>query len=136
MRVLKRGKMTPSLVRSLKGNGLLALLVDRPACGEGVRVRFFGEDIEVPSGPARLALRSGAKIVPAAFARIRPSDPAVAVLTDFTVEHERTGDMNVDIQSVMQAVMGAHERFIRAHPDQWYMFRELWTGRRAPGAVT
>ena len=22
--------------------------------------------------------------------------------------------------------MDAHERFIRQHPDQWYMFREMW----------
>lgn len=126
MQVLKMERAAPSLVRCLKRNGLLALLIDRPMDGDGVAVTFFGEEVKVPRGPARLALRTGATLVPAAFARVHPRSPAVQILTDFGIEHTPAGDEEEDIRNLTQSLMTAHERFIREHPDQWYMFREMW----------
>jgi KDO2-lipid IV(A) lauroyltransferase len=129
MRVLKMEKTAPSLVRSLHRNGLLALLIDRPTPGDGVKVHFFGEEVEVPSGPARLALRTGAAVVPVAFARTKARHPDVVTLTDFTVCAEPTGNESQDVHSLTQQIMSAHERFIRTYPEQWYMFREMWPAR-------
>jgi KDO2-lipid IV(A) lauroyltransferase len=126
MRVIKMERAAPSMLRILKHNGLLALLIDRPVPGQGVRVDFFGEPVEVPAGPARLALRSGAAVVPTAFARLSEKGMAVETLTDFTIAHEPTGDEEADVRQITQAIMHAHEQFIRDHPEQWYMFRELW----------
>jgi len=126
MKIVKLEKAGPSLLRALKENGLLALLIDRPTPGDGVKVTFFGEDVEVPAGPARLALRTGAAVVPTAFARIHPHRPAVTTLCDFDLSFERTGDDAADIQALTQAIMHSHERFIRQYPDQWYMFRPMW----------
>lgn len=131
MNVVKMEKAGPSLLRALKQNGLLALLIDRPVPGEGVRVQFFGEEVEVPAGPARLALRSGAAVVPTAFARVKPNALAVQTLTDFSVTTTSTGDEDADVRRITQEIMWAHERFIRQYPDQWYMFRELWPRRPA-----
>ena len=125
-RVVRMEKTGPSILRALKQNGLLALLIDRPVPGDGVRVRFFGEDVEVPAGPARLALRSGAKVVPAAFARIRADCPEVRTLTDFSIELEANGDEPGGVRRLTQAIVTAHEGFVRQYPDQWYMFREMW----------
>lgn len=133
MKIVKMEKAGPSLFRALKENGLLALLIDRPTPGDGVKVTFFGEEVEVPAGPARLALRTGAAVVPTAFARIDPHRPEVTTLCDFGVVTERTGDDQADIQSLTQAIMHSHERFIRQYPDQWYMFRPMWPSRA--GAV-
>jgi phosphatidylinositol dimannoside acyltransferase len=126
MQLVKMEKAGPSLLRCLKQNGLLALLIDRPVPGEGVKVTFFGEEVEVPAGPARLALRSGAMVVPAGFPRVQPNEPNVRIISDFAITCVSTGDEAKDIQTVTQAIMDAHERFIRQHPDQWYMFREMW----------
>lgn len=131
MTVIPMEKAGPSLVRTLHRNGLLALLIDRPIPGDGVPVQFFGETIEVPAGPARLALRSGAKVVPAAFVRRRPSSDEVETLADFGIEVERTGDTGHDIRALTQAIVSSHERFIRQHPEQWYMFREMWPAAAA-----
>lgn len=132
MRVVPMEKAGPSVLRSLKHNGLLALLIDRPVPGDGVRARFFGEAVEVPAGPARLALRSGASLLPAAFARCEASSRTeVEVLTQAPIAPEGTGDEARDIQRLTQAVLDAHEQFIRAHPEQWYMFREMWPRRAA-----
>ncbi|MCC7366521.1 MAG: lysophospholipid acyltransferase family protein [Dehalococcoidia bacterium] len=134
MQVVRMEKAGPSLIRALRQNGLLALLIDRPVPGEGVKVQFFGEEIEVPAGPARLALRTGAAVVPTAFARTGPRDE-VETLTDFSIDVQPTGDEAHDIHAVTQAIVAAHERFIRAHPEQWYMFREMWRTPRREAAI-
>lgn len=131
MQVIKMEKAGPSLLRALKQNGLLALLIDRPIPGDGVKVKFFGEDVEVPAGPARLALRSGAKVIAAAFPRVNPNRIEVKPLTDFAIDFEATGEEEHDVQSLTQAIMSAHERYVRAYPDQWYMFRYMWPRRAA-----
>jgi KDO2-lipid IV(A) lauroyltransferase len=132
MVIIKLEKAGPSLLRTLKSSGLLALLIDRPRAGDGVTVNFFGEAVEVPAGPARLALRTGAMVVPAAFARVTPNALKVEALTDFDIRVDLEGDEANDVQSLTQAIMDSHERFIRRYPDQWYMFREMWPRRTAP----
>lgn len=126
MRLVKMDKAGPSLLRALKANGLLALLIDRAVPGDGVRVTFFDEEVEVPAGPARLALRTGAAVVAAAFVRSHPNRQEVKAHCDFSIRPQKTGDRDCDIQLLTQAIMSAHERFIRQYPDQWYMFRPMW----------
>ncbi|MCC6380899.1 MAG: lysophospholipid acyltransferase family protein [Dehalococcoidia bacterium] len=132
MQIVRMEKAGPSLVRALHHNGLLALLIDRPVPGEGVCVDFFGEPVEVPTGPARLALRTGAALVPTAFARLHPGRPDVVALADFTIPVCPTGNEHEDVRRLTQAVLASHERFIREHPDQWYMFREMWPLAASP----
>lgn len=116
----------PSLVRVLKKNGLLALLIDRSVPGQGVPAEFFGSTVEVPAGPAHLALRTGAALIPAAFPRVHPGGPAVRVLADFSIDTTPSGDFEADVRRLTQEVMTTHERFIRRYPAQWYKFKDMW----------
>jgi len=134
MSIVRMEKTGPSLLRSLKHNGLLALLIDRPVPGDGVQVEFFGEPVEVPAGPARIAIRSGATVVPAAFARCDPKGMTVQILADFGLIYEPSGDEQHDVRDLTQAIMRSHERFVRAHPEQWYMFREMWPSNAKAGS--
>src|SRR5207237_113492 len=54
------------VVRALKANHIVALLCDRDIGGAGVDVEFFGERTTLPAGPATLALRTGAALLPTA----------------------------------------------------------------------
>ncbi len=135
IKVIKMEKMSPSLVRSLRRNSLLALFIDRPTPGDGVKVKFFGAEVEVPAGPARLALRTGATLATAAFARPRGGHTPVVSMTDFDITVERTGDDDEDIRALTQAIMSSHEKFVGAYPEQWYMFREMWPRKTAPLAA-
>lgn len=129
MNIVRMETAGPSLLRTLKRNGLVAVLIDRPVAREGVEVEFFGRPVQVPAGAARLALRTGAQVVPVAFPRLRPGSQTVGVLADFSLAYEPTGDLAGDVRELTQRMMRAHEGFIRRHPEQWYMFREMW-GRR------
>lgn len=124
VRLVKMEKVGPSLVRSLRRNEMVATLIDRPLPEGGVRVRFFGEEVEVPAGPARLALHTGAAIGAVAFPRRGPG--RIDVLSNFDLDFEPTGDTTRDVQGLTQAIMTAHEAYVRRYPEQWYMFREFW----------
>lgn len=132
MEIIKLERAGPSLVRALKRNGLLALLIDRPVPGKGVKVSFFGEEVEVPAGPARLALLTGAQVVPAAFVRLRADRQEVKTLADFSIDYRPTGDTSADVRAITQAIMSVHEGYIRRYPEQWYMFREMWRRNGPP----
>jgi phosphatidylinositol dimannoside acyltransferase len=132
MQVIKMERAGPSLIKALRRNGLLALLIDRPTPGDGVKVRFFGEEVEVPAGPARLALRTGAKVVPTAFVRLDGRRPDVRTLADFSIDYQPTGDDALDVRELTQRIMSVHESYIRRYPDQWYMFREMWPRSAGP----
>lgn len=132
MQVIRMERAGPSMVRVLRRNGLLALLIDRPVPGEGVAVRFFGERVEVPAGPARLALATGAALVPVAFRRLDPLGRSMELVGDFSIVPCAEARPEC-VATLTQRVMEAHERFIRERPDQWYMFRELWAGKPVAG---
>src|SRR5207245_11347077 len=74
------GRAGTSLVRALGQNRAVALLCDRDIQGAGVEVEFFGERTTLPGGPAILALRTGAPILPTA-AYFEPGDDDLAVLS-------------------------------------------------------
>ncbi|MBH77878.1 MAG: hypothetical protein CL897_06585 [Dehalococcoidia bacterium] len=124
VRLVKMDRVGPSIVRSLRRNEMVAALIDRPLSEGGVRVDFFGEKVEVPAGPARLALRTGAAVGAVAFPRRGAG--RIDVLSNFDLDFEPSGDSAHDIPALTQAIMKAHEEFIRQDPEQWYMFREFW----------
>ena len=53
-------------IKALKANDVVCLLCDRDIGGGGVEVEFFGERTTLPAGPATLALRTGAPVLPTA----------------------------------------------------------------------
>ena len=126
MTVIPADRLAVGIVRALRRNEALALLVDTPVEDGGVEVSFFGERLMVPAGPARLALRTGARVIPVALPRASGTSDQLIGMADLDVRIVRTGDDERDVQALTQAIFTAHERFIRAYPDQWYIFRRLW----------
>ncbi len=53
-----------AVMRALHDNHVVCLLADRDLQGGGPEVEFFGERTTMPAGPATLALRTGAPILP------------------------------------------------------------------------
>ncbi|MCS7295020.1 MAG: acyltransferase, partial [Dehalococcoidia bacterium] len=78
----------------------------------------------IPEGAARLALKTGAKIVPVAA----PTLPGgrVRILADFGLEPPAASDEETAVVALSQAMMRSIEGFIRQYPEQWYMFRDFW----------
>jgi KDO2-lipid IV(A) lauroyltransferase len=129
MNVIPAERAGIGAVRALKRNEVLGILIDRPVDDGGVQVNFFGRPVTVPAGPAWLALRTGARVLPAALVRERATDDVTLALVDLDVRATPTGDLDQDIRLLTRRILDAHERFIRAYPDQWFMFRPMWPSR-------
>lgn len=131
MRIIPAGRTGPGILRALRNDDVVAMLIDIPQPQGGVQVQFFGETIEVPEGPARIALGAGSSVVAALLPRLDGwSDRVGAEVAP--VRYEPTGDRDADIQHLTQAVFTELEAMIRRQPDQWYIFRTLWTADRLP----
>ena len=111
-------------VRALKANHTLALLCDRDLTGTGPEVEFFGERTTLPGGPATLALRTGAPIVPTAVYFDGPSSRRAVLLP--ALDTTRHGKLRDDVQRVTQDLAHALEILIRRAPEQWHLLQPNW----------
>lgn len=110
------------LADRLRAGGLVCLLGDRDLTARGVPVTFFGEETKFPAGPAALALRTGAALLPATL--WFEGDGWVVRMHE-PVPHS-------DIATMTQAVADVFERGIREHPEDWHMLQRLWLNDLAP----
>lgn len=127
-----------AVMRALRSNRLVALVCDRGLASGNVDVEFFGERTVLPAGPATLALRTGAALLPTAIYFDGPRSHLGVVRPPLTVE--RTGSLRDDVGRVTQAVTYELEKMIRRAPEQWHLFQPNWPsdyellGRPMPGA--
>ncbi len=121
-----------SIVRALRSNQIVAMLMDVPPLQSGVEVEFFGGTIAVSEGPARLAISTGAPIVVGVLPRLGPTSEHFAGIVERVV-FTASGDRERDVRVLTQATMRSLERMVRRYPDQWYLFRNLWIEDREAG---
>ena len=117
-----------SAVRAINGvldeNGMVALVCDVPH-GPGVEVRLLGRRATVPSGPAAIACRRGAPIVPMYSRRSESGGYHLHVDPPIQPPEARRCRGKEAVAQVMQQVMDRFDVFIHAYPDQWYAFRRI-----------
>jgi KDO2-lipid IV(A) lauroyltransferase len=131
MKLIPRDRVGPGVFRALKRGEMLAMLIDVPAEGQEITVDFFGEPAEVSSAPARLALRTGAWVVPALVLRDPERDTVIRPVVDIrAARYEPTGDEEHDVRELTQRIVRAFEPVLRQHIDQWYVFHPLWRQSR------
>jgi phosphatidylinositol dimannoside acyltransferase len=111
-------------LRALRDNWCLALVCDRDLRGDGVEVEFFGELTTMPGGPATLALRAGAVIVPVAV-YFRPGGGHHAVVRP-PLDMTRHGSVRDDVVRITQALATEFEGLISAEPQQWHLLQPNW----------
>jgi lauroyl/myristoyl acyltransferase len=127
--IVPLGDAGGALLRTLRGGGLVGLLCDRDIVGNGVEVEFFGERTTLPAGPATLALRTGAALLPAAVYGGPGRRYHTGVILP-PVEAVRTGRLRADVTRLTQQVARDLESLIRRAPDQWYLFQPNWPSDR------
>jgi KDO2-lipid IV(A) lauroyltransferase len=111
-----------TLVQRLREGGLVCLVADRDLSTSGLEVSFFGEAARLPSGPARLAARTGALLVPA-FPSFTPQGWAVTLGDPIPVH----GPGPDDVAKATQALADALAALIATAPHDWHMLQRVWT---------
>jgi KDO2-lipid IV(A) lauroyltransferase len=128
MKVIGHDRMGPGVFRALRRGEMLAALVDvAPKDTGGIRVEFFGAPALVSSAPARIALRTGAWVLPAVVLRGPEDDMVIRPVIDPSLrDYAPTGDEARDVHELTRLIVRSMEATIRAHPGQWFIFRRMW----------
>jgi KDO2-lipid IV(A) lauroyltransferase len=122
-----------AVLQALRRNEVVCLLCDRDLLGDGIEVTFFGERTTLPAGPATLALRTGAPLLPTAV-YFEPGGGHHAVVMP-AVPAQREGRLRDDVTRVTQDLASRFEELIRAAPEQWHLLQPNWPSDRQNGSV-
>ena len=128
-RIIEKRDFLRGILAALKNNEAVGILMDQNSSpAEGAFVDFFGLPACTSTGMARIALRTGAAVVPA-FAfweknkyRLR-FDPALELV--------QTGDAERDVAQNTQLFTRVLEDYIRRYPEQWLWIHRRWKTRPA-----
>ena len=127
MEVYEADHAALGLVRAIKRARFAAILADLPDGGPTVAVPYCGGMVEFSTVPAWLALRTGCPLFPTACWR----EDGRYVLHVMGPVQRQPGD---DERSLMAQVAATIEPLVRAHPAQWYPFREVYSPAGGEGA--
>jgi len=114
-------------LRWLKQGNLLCLYMDQHA-GNGVKVRFFGRPVLVPTGISVFARKCDCPVV-GIFSH-REQDGTHRIIVEGPYPLRKTADVNADHIANTAYYMGRIEARVRHHPEQWFSwfsnrFREV-----------
>jgi KDO2-lipid IV(A) lauroyltransferase len=119
------------LMLALRRGEIVTIQVDRTTGNGALDVPFFGAPAPLPSGPVRLALATGAPILPV-FVLLAPGERYRLLGLEplrFAVAAEPPDEAR--LRGAARALMARLEPVIAAHPDQWFNFYDVWPcGRR------
>jgi len=117
------------MLKILRDSGTIGILADQNTMpSEGVFVDFFGTAACTTTGLARVALHTGAAVVPG-YAYWDETIQKYRLRFEPPVELIRTGDTEHDVFENTQRFAKVIEGIIRKHPDQWVWVHKRWKTR-------
>jgi KDO2-lipid IV(A) lauroyltransferase len=129
LQVLTHRNATRNVLKCLKTGGMTAFLVDHNCSrDEAVFLPFLGKTAAVNMGPALLALRSKALILPVFMLR------EGGTMYRFEVGESLdtailTGSREENVRAIAAFYTRAVERMIEAYPEQWFWMHKRWKTR-------
>jgi Kdo2-lipid IVA lauroyltransferase/acyltransferase len=117
------------MLKILKEAGTIGILADQNTMpDEAVLVYFFGKMASTTTGIARVALHTGAAVVPG-YAVWDQSLRKYQLRFEPPIELIRTGDTERDVFENTQKFTKVLEEIIRKHPEQWVWVHGRWKTR-------
>jgi KDO2-lipid IV(A) lauroyltransferase len=121
---IARGKETFRMIKVLKSEGSVALLIDQDTKVKTAFVDFFGMPAATPVGATMMAMKTGAAVVPT---YIHLEDDGMQHMHIFPeMEMRRSGDEEADLLFNTQKLTNFLEEAIRKQPAQWVWMHERW----------
>ena len=110
-------------IKTLQRNGIVCVIADENKRRGGIFVDFFSHPASTAPGPAALALRTGAAVVPIFI--VRNDDGSQKIIIEEEIKKTDSGDRGNDLLYITSAYTRVIERYVRLYPSQW-----LWTNWR------
>ena len=116
-------KTIPILTERLQAGKLIALVADRDMSRNGIEVNFFGKTSKMPSGPAILAIKTGAPLI-TAYVRYTPG--GIEIIFDETLKPTNSGSEEEQIKNITQSMADNFAKRIKENPVDWHMLQRIW----------
>ena len=113
---------------ALREPAILGLVVDWGYRPDGIPVRLFGEWTALPAGPAMLAAKTRAAIVPVVCRRL---DNGTYEARHYDPIEVADTDASRDCCAPPRQIADALEDMISVAPEQWYSFKPIWPDTQA-----
>jgi len=128
--VLRRGAAARGVLRALRAGRVVAIPMDQDAPRrEGAFVPFFGRPASTRVAPVRLAMRTGAPVVPGFLFRCPDGLRHEARLEpplELEPQGESTAATEAAVRENLRRMNAALEAAIRAAPDHWAWVHRRW----------
>lgn len=112
------------LAASMRRNEITLVIADEYRRGRGIPVSLFNKTVIARRGPATVALRTGAAIVPACM--LRQPNGELELIIEPELVLDRSGKGRGQIEENMARITQWLERTVRAHPGQWNWMNIRW----------
>jgi KDO2-lipid IV(A) lauroyltransferase len=131
-RTIDKRSAARELLRILESAGTVGILVDLNTLErEGIFVDFFGVPASTTFMLAKLALRTGANVLPV-FAPWDESRKRFVLKIEEPLKFDPTGDETEDVRRLTRMFTSVVEEYVRQYPDQWLWIHRRWK-TRPPG---
>ncbi|MGI8415007.1 MAG: phosphatidylinositol mannoside acyltransferase [Nakamurella sp.] len=120
------------LKQRLQAGGIVCLLADRDLTHSGIPVTFFGQQTQMPAGPAMLAVLTGADLLTGELSFTGGTDGAAEgwqqrVAPPVELAGKRLRDK---VSAGTQAMADRFQLHIAAYPADWHMLQPFWSADR------
>jgi KDO2-lipid IV(A) lauroyltransferase len=131
-RVLHKDDFARGLIASMRAGETVGILMDTNMTPpQGVFVPFFGRMAATASGLARVALKTGAAVVPG-FLLWEEAERMYVLRFGERIALADTGNSEADAVTNTARFTAVIESYIRQYPDQWLWMHRRWK-TRPPG---
>ena len=125
-----REKAARDLIKALRQNETVVVIADEFR-NRGLPVPFFGRTVLARRGPATLALRTGAALLPVYL--LREKDGNLRLVIEPELEISRSGRLILDLGTNTVRITQWLERVVGSYPDQWNWMNVRWSEPREEG---
>ncbi len=131
MQLVPRSAGMRPLLRLLRDRQIVILVADRVVGDgtEGLVVRFGAGTRAIPTGPAALALATGAPIVVGVISHAARGRARYLVQLQEAIVPADSGDAKADRDTITRAIGSALSTAVQSTPDQWFVFQPDWITR-------
>jgi KDO2-lipid IV(A) lauroyltransferase len=128
-KVLHKDDFARGLITAMRAGETVGILMDTNMTPpQGVFVDYFGRAACTASGLARVALKTGAAVVPG-FLLWEKAEQRYVLHFAPEVEKPESGDAEADVLELTQRCTSEIERWVRRYPDQWLWIHRRWKTR-------
>ncbi|WP_337865209.1 lysophospholipid acyltransferase family protein [Ignavibacterium sp.] len=122
--VVPLGVSVRNIYSVLKSNGIAAMVADQRGPEEGLKLDFFGKKTSVYTGPAVLALKTGAPII---FGiPVRQKDYSYKTTLTELDKTNLPAEEEEKIKVLTERMIKYLEKIILEHPEQWLWMHRRW----------